>query len=67
MKWEYKTVKVSTGRKTFVGKGVVDEVRLDAVLNQLGNEGWELISLLSSNYGFGATYEVVATFKRQKT
>ena len=38
MKWEYKTIKLRA--KGLLG-GKTDEVQLDAMMNQLGGQGWE--------------------------
>jgi Domain of unknown function (DUF4177) len=38
----------------------------DQDLNQLGDEGWELVGLTSSNSGTGET-EIVCVFKREKS
>jgi len=62
MKWEYKTIKLST--TGFVG-GKLDESKLDDHMNQLGELDWELVSALST-MGSGTTRDVVAIFKRQK-
>jgi len=33
-------------------------------LNDLGEEGWELVSIFDTNHSQGATRDVVAVFKR---
>lgn len=35
-------------------------------LNELGEQGWELVSCIPSNEGNGKTREVSAVFKRRK-
>lgn len=62
-KWEYKSFKVGTGG--FAG-GIVDIEDFDRELNQLGEQGWELVSCISTNMGQGATRDLVATLKRIK-
>ena len=63
MKWEYETVKVAaTG---FVG-GKLDEDTFTTHLNDLGDQGWELVAAFDTNQGGGATRDVVAVFKRPK-
>lgn len=61
-RWEYKTVKMeATG---FMG-GVVDTDKFDALLNQLGLQAWNLVSVFDTNMAVnGTTREVVAVFKR---
>jgi hypothetical protein len=33
-------------------------------LNELGGQGWELVSVFDTNMGHGTTRDVVAVFKR---
>jgi hypothetical protein len=60
--WEYKTVELAA-EMTFLG-GKVDPAKLDALLNDLGRQGWELVSAFDTNWGYGATRFVLAIFKR---
>lgn len=61
-RWEYKTIKMET---TGMMGGVVETETLDAHLNALGAEGWNLVSVFDTNMAVnGATREVVAVFKR---
>lgn len=63
MKWEHKTIKIkATG--AWVG-GKVDEGTLDRMMNELGADGWELVSAVSANEGFGNKRDLLAIFKRQ--
>ena len=63
MIWEYKTIKLAaTG---WVG-GKIDELRLDQMMNDLGQQGWELAAALDTNEGYGNTKDVVVIFKRPK-
>ena len=64
MSWEYKTIKLRA--KGFIG-GKFDEVRLDAVMNDLGREGWELAAAFDTNEAYGSTRDVVVIFKRPKS
>lgn len=65
-KWEYKII--SPDVKGFVKMKI--DPKTEQLLNELGNEGWELVSLapLAGNaYGWGAgTGNFVLIFKRQK-
>lgn len=63
MKWEYRTIKLAT---TGFAGGKLDELKLDALMNQLGAEGWELAAALDTSQGYGATRDVVCVFKRPK-
>lgn len=61
-RWEYKTIKVEA--KGMMG-GVVDTDGFDALLNGLGAQGWNLVSVFDTNMVVqGATREIVAVFKR---
>ncbi len=61
MKWEYRTVKLAaTG---FLG-GKIDEVALDAMMDDLGSQGWELAAAFDTNASDGQTRDVVVIFKR---
>ncbi len=61
MKWEYKTVKLETGG-TWGGK--FDETQLDAQMNSLGYEEWELVAAFDTNQHQGRSLYVVVIFKR---
>jgi hypothetical protein len=61
MKWEYRTVKLATSG--FLG-GKFDEKQLDAYMNQLGSQGWELVTGFDTNKSYGETRDVVVIFKR---
>jgi hypothetical protein len=63
--WEYRSLKFQA-KGFFVG-GRVDIAQLDTELNQLGAQGWELVSVFDSNMAIhGATREIVATLKRRR-
>ena len=60
MQWEYKTVQFN--RRSFIS-GRVDPGYVNAKLNELGREGWELVNVENmSGWGMPA---VLAVFKRQ--
>ncbi len=61
-RWEYKTIKMEA--KGLLG-GVVDVARFDAMLNELGAQGWNMVSAFDTNMAAqGATRDIVAVFKR---
>ena len=62
MRWEYKTVTLGTGG--FMG-GKFESKTLDAMLNELGRDGWEMVSAFDTSQGAGMPREIVAIFKRQ--
>jgi len=64
MKWEYKTIAIDT-EGWFLG-GKLDIQKLDAILNDSGADGWELIATTGTAQAYGASRLFVATFKRQK-
>lgn len=62
--WEYRTVKhPATGG--FLG-GKFDETQLDLRLNDLGVQGWELVSAFTTNQGYGQSRDIVAIFRRPR-
>ncbi len=73
-RWEYKTLSILPGGKkpglaSFFGIGVhADERALEASLNALGAEGWELVSTTQNavlGRGVAGTDTFVFVFKRQ--
>lgn len=62
-KWEYKSIKIET--RGFIG-GILDTNDFTYELNNLGEEGWELVSCFATSKGEGTTREVIAVFKRKK-
>lgn len=45
--------------------GVVDASALDVLLNKLGSQGWNLVSVFDTNMLHGQSREIVAMFKRE--
>ncbi len=62
VKWEYKTVTIST-KGSWAGM-VFKASEFETMLNQYGFAGWELVSTTSLNEVQGRTIEIVAVFKR---
>jgi hypothetical protein len=62
MKWEYKTIKFGAKGGFFGGK--LDEKKLEAYINELGRDGWELVTAFDTNMAQGQTRDIVAIFKR---
>lgn len=60
-KWEYKSVSIAT--EGWMG-GILKTEEFDQMLNQMGQEGWELVTIFDTNLSNGATRYVIATFKR---
>ena len=61
-KFEYKVVTYDT--KGFWG-GTVEVRQIEEQLNQLGNDGWEMVSCTSTNQSDGASKSIVCIFKRK--
>ena len=62
-KFEYKVVTFET--KGFWG-GNVEVSKVETRLDQLGNDGWEMVSSTSTNQSYGASKSIVCIFKRRK-
>jgi Domain of unknown function (DUF4177) len=62
MKWEYLTVKFSTSG--VFSSGQLDGEAFNEKLNELGEQGWELVSVFGTNLPEGMTRDVVAILKR---
>ena len=61
--FEYKVVVYDT--KGFWG-GSVEPSQLEDRLNQLGRDGWELVSCTSTSQSYGSSKSIVFIFKRKK-
>lgn len=61
-KFEYKTLFIEAERSIWSVK--FDTEKMDAKLNELGTEGWELVSAESKDLG-GTSFGFVYTFKRE--
>lgn len=62
-KFEYKTVLYETSG--FWSGGIVDAHEFNNLLDNLGQQGWELTSTTSSNQAYGSTRSIVCIFKRE--
>ena len=63
MIWEYKTIKLAA---TGLVGGKINELQLDQIMNDLGQQGWELAAALDTSEAYGNTKDVVVIFKRLK-
>jgi hypothetical protein len=61
--WEYKTFKYSAS-SGFLG-GKVNETALNNSLNVLGEQGWELVNVFVTHFGYGSSRDIVAVLKRK--
>jgi hypothetical protein len=64
MQWEYKIITLAaTG---FWLGGNLDAERFNDMMNDLGDDQWELVSVFDTSKGSGTTRDVIAVFKRPK-
>ncbi|MEA3422666.1 MAG: DUF4177 domain-containing protein [Bacillota bacterium] len=61
--WEYRVEMFWSGG--FFG-GKVNKTEVENTLNDLSNQGWEVVSTTSLNRFFGETHNVLYTLKREK-
>ena len=61
MRWQYKVVKISIGG--FLGPQTSME-KLEAVLDQLGQDGWELVDVEDTSAERGVSDDLLLFFKR---
>lgn len=62
--YEYKTVTYDP--KGFWG-GAVDTNQFQDQLNAFGNDGWELVTSVSTTQSYGSSKSIVCIFKRKKS
>lgn len=62
-RWEYQTVQLNV--EGFF-RPHVDEDSVDHQLDQLGAQGWELVTAFDLNRGHGRSVEIVAMLKRPR-
>lgn len=58
MRWCYKTVHFPMKKEGFLGSAFVDEAEVELSLNEYGQSGWELTSIIETQDG------VIAFFKQ---
>ncbi|WP_391572187.1 DUF4177 domain-containing protein [Cohnella sp.] len=59
-KWEYKSLEFSIEpRKGFLGVYKLNLSKFDEEMNQIGEEGWELVNTLTTSDGRGTTTQIV--------
>lgn len=63
MEWEYYTYRYKAAG--FWGTKI-EPAEVDAVLNEIGRQGWELVSVIAIGAAQGMTKELVMIFKRQR-
>jgi len=60
-KWKHKMVKIPT-KGVFGGK--VDDERINALLDRMSNEGWEMVSVVDTSQSYGASKYLLLFFKK---
>ena len=63
--WEYITLKLGTTGWLVGGKFDADALNLR--LNELGRQGWEMVSAFDTNMHDGRTRDVVVILKRERS
>lgn len=58
MRWCYKTVHFALKKEGFLGGSFLDEAEVEQALNDYGQSGWELVSIIEIEDG------VIAVFKQ---
>lgn len=61
-KFEYKTL-FADAKGAFGGK--VDKHAFQEALNELGSQGWELVSAVPAAQSYGSTRWIISIFKRK--
>ena len=64
-RFEYHILKFDLRGGFFSWGGKVDAVSMDVRLNQLGAEGWELVSSFDTSYAKGSSRDLVLVLKRE--
>jgi hypothetical protein len=63
MRWQYRILKIGIGG--FLGPQT-DMDKLEGVLDQLGQEGWELVSVEDTSMQRGVSDDLLLFFKRPR-
>jgi len=59
VRWEYKIINIRSENYRL-------DPNYDTQLNELGEDGWELVAITATNFKTGATDHIGMVFKRQK-
>jgi hypothetical protein len=62
-RWEYLTFVIEPG---FFANGRIDADKFQDKLEELGGEGWDLVSVFDTNVTHGTTAQIVAVLKRPR-
>ena len=61
--WEYQTIQLEA--RGIMG-GIIDIETFQSDLNELGRDGWELVTCFDTNMSQGQTRYVIGIFKRKR-
>ena len=61
-KFEYRT-KIIDAKGMWGGKVNLSE--FDKTINEMGNDGWEMVTTTASNEAYGSTRYIICIFKRE--
>ena len=64
-KFEYKTLEFEASGN-FIRTINIDSKKLEEILNEMGEDGWEMIHPVDYAIGYGTTQKVILFFKREK-
>jgi len=57
MRWSYKTVHYGLKKEGFLGSAFLDEAEVERSLNEYGQAGWELVSMMETQEGLIAIFK----------
>lgn len=57
MRWCYKTVHFGLKKEGFLGSSFLDEAEVELSLNEYGQSGWELVSIVETQDGLIAIFK----------
>jgi len=57
MRWSYKTVHYELKKEGFLGSAFLDEAEVEQSLNEYGQSGWELVSMMETQDGLIAIFK----------
>ena len=60
MRWCYKTVHFALKKEGFLGSSFLDEAEVEEALNDYGQSGWELVSIIEIEDGVIAVFQAAA-------
>lgn len=65
-KWEYKTLEFELDSNFWLGTSNFPQTEIESNLNNLGEEGWELMNSITNSESHGKATRLLLIFKRPK-